>query len=75
MSHETKPEAHLDDTIDELAERVKKTTDSLAARAHHLASEASTEARALAERTIVKLRAASAKLEELARKLEASRRS
>jgi hypothetical protein len=57
-------EKTVDDTIDELAERLKKATDSLAAEAHEVK-----------QLTIAKLRAASAKLEQLATKLETSVRS
>jgi hypothetical protein len=75
MTNESKPDTSLDATIDELAEKLKHATETFATRAHHLAEGASVEARELATRSIATLRAASAKLEQWARKIEESQRT
>jgi len=66
------PDSKLEETIDDLAEKVKRATETITAKAHQLAGAASAEARVLAQKTSDKLREASEKLKQAADKLKSS---
>jgi hypothetical protein len=74
MPTDKKLDTRIDETIDDLADRVKLATDKLTERAHQLAESAKGDARLLARKASDKLHDASEKLREAAAKLERASR-